>query len=372
MPAKGKMRMQQNLDITSLPKQVQEAAREVEALRAGMYRQEEEPGEAADQKDNGDTISTEAQNTQDASAEESTANEPVTPPMVGPGEPSGDEVAKWMAKYGTLKGKYDAEVPRMAEQIRELKAEIANMQRSGAIGAQPEWNQRQNNPSDQAQTPAATEINRQTLTEYDEEFGKVLDVVQSQSAIINELRAQIASLGGNVEAVQQSQVQTATDHFWGELGRLVPDFDVVNQDPEFIAWLDEEDGLSGRTRKESGNAALASMDHFRVARIVNEFKSSRRSAESANQPAAKKPAEPIVQPQPQSIQPSTAQSDATAAAAAVTQEPIFTSAEIDDIYSKRRVGRYPFQWRGQLVKTPADAEALCMEIQQAGVHGRIV
>lgn len=363
--------MQQILDTTGLPKQVQEAAKEVESLRAEMYQHDDKPkGEAAARKDNGDTNSTEAQNTQDAGAEEPTANEPVTPPMVGPGEPSGDEVAKWMAKYGTLKGKYDAEVPRMAEQIRELKAELSNMQRSGAIGAQPEWSQRLNNSSDQTQIPAATEINRQTLTEYDEEFGKVLDVVQAQSAIINELRAQIASLGGNVEAVQQSQVQTATDHFWGELGRLVPDFDVVNQDPEFIAWLDEEDGLSGRTRKESGNAALASLDHFRVARIVNEFKSSRRSAESATQLVAKKPVGPIVQPQ--SIQPSTAQSDATAAAAAVTQEPIFTSAEIDDIYSKRRAGRYPFQWRGQLVKTPADAEALCMEIQQAGVHGRIV
>lgn len=310
-----------------LPKQVIAARAEADEMRKAIFGQGDTPAGAAD----GQNV-----DTGDKPAQQQA--------------PNVQQPENWEAKFHTLQGKYNAEVPRLSETMRQQSAEIQRLtQLVEALQAkQPE-------PAQQTQQPQST-VDRDALTAYDEEFGKLVDLIEAQKAEIEALKSQVGQVQGNVQQVGQAQQTTATELFWGKLYAVVPDFDAVNADPAFHTWLAEPDGLSGLTRKQIGDRALAEADHAKVARIINEYKSQR---------GKQKP------PPQQSITPDTKPVNVDAQVAQI-QAPgvVFRQPEINEFYRKVQAG-FPFEWRGQIVKDAAAASLIRVEIQKAGIEGRI-
>ena len=312
-----------------LPKQVIAARAEADEMRKALFGQGDTPAGA----DDGQSVDTGAQPAQQQA-------------------PNVQQPENWEAKFHTLQGKYNAEVPRLSETLRQQSAEIQRLtQLVEALQAkQPE-------PTQQTQQPQSS-VDREALTAYDEEFGKLVDLIEAQKAQIEALTAQVGQVQGNVQQVGQAQQTTAAELFWGKLYAAVPDFDAVNADPAFHTWLAEPDGLSGLTRKQIGDRALAEADHAKVARIINEYKSQRGQQK---------------QPPPQqNITPDTKSGNVDAQVAQIQAPgPIIRQSEMTDFYRKIQAG-FPFEWRGQIVKDAAAASLIRVEIQKAGVEGRIV
>jgi hypothetical protein len=169
----------------------------------------------------------------------------------------------WEHRYKVLTGKYSAEVPRLAEEIRELKAELAAMR--------------------EVKTPEPAELTLKSMTpeavveQFGEDFAAAVGAIAERIAAQqgNKVREEFAP---QVEQVRKSTAQTQRADFMRELSSLVPDWREIDVDAGFTAFLDEVDPLSGRSRREYFNEADASNNANRISRFFTSFKATKAPA----------------------------------------------------------------------------------------------
>jgi predicted RNase H-like nuclease (RuvC/YqgF family) len=149
-----------------LPKQIADQLREAEELEKAMGQPEaeappepvaevvEEPGES----------------------QEPEPTEEVTQEVEGPAVEV--DVERWEAKYKTLQSKYDAEVPRLHQQNRELSTQLEALQRQMTELA----------ASQKAEEPKQ-EIHRSVSEQDEETFGK--DLIDLQRRIARDENAKL-------------------------------------------------------------------------------------------------------------------------------------------------------------------------------------
>ena len=104
----------------ALPKQVQKQLDEVEELEKQLEAQGEEVEAKPEVKKKKTSKKAKAEDTE----VEVTDDEPIEEPVAveaTPADDSKEEVSEsFKQKYATLRGKYDAEVPRLHQQVKEL------------------------------------------------------------------------------------------------------------------------------------------------------------------------------------------------------------------------------------------------------------
>lgn len=174
-------------------------------------------------------------------------------------------------KYRTLQGMYNAEVPRLHQQNKELSGRLQQMEQLLASISQQ---------GSRTQQHAAEEP---LITQKDQdEYGESLDVmrrvtreelipVAQKIAQIDRLLQQLqVNVVPQVNAVVQRQALSAEQQFWSDLSGYVPQWKDINNDPAFQAWLLEVDPLSGITRQTILEDAQNGLD---VRRVGNFFKS---------------------------------------------------------------------------------------------------
>jgi uncharacterized protein involved in exopolysaccharide biosynthesis len=106
----------------ALPKQVQAQLDEVEALEKTLSARKKDP-EKAEKPEKG----TEKPETEGEKPKED-AEKAAKPREVKPAEPKPEVVPEdFEQRYRTLRGKYDAEVPRLHQEVNTLRAEIAEL-----------------------------------------------------------------------------------------------------------------------------------------------------------------------------------------------------------------------------------------------------
>ena len=186
----------------------------------------------------------------------------VTPTQVV--EPVASEET-WQQKYSTLNGKYNAEVPRLHQQVKELAAQL------DAVYQQMQAQQKPKEDTEQSSL----------VTDQDREaFGD--DLIDLQRRVAHEVagvyEAKMASYEAKIAALEQRLMQTGNQvgemTFEQRLLRAVPDFDQVNTDPRWIAWLDEVDPLLRGPRRTVASQAYNNADVAGVAHYVNMFKAA--------------------------------------------------------------------------------------------------
>lgn len=317
------------------------------------------------------------------------------PPQPAPPEPSAEVIppigeiegekepaeplaraAYWKHRFKAMKGRYDHELPRKNELIGQLTSRVGQLE--GVIASQPA--PRAPTTSAPAVTsggnvgdpPTAEEMRALGITAEkadmwgDEWVQTLVDASRATRAgILSELAPQLAT-------IQRSTAQTAADRVVQTLSKEVPDWQKVNYDPDFLAWLALPDEFSGATRQLLLNKAFDEANAPRIVSFFKSFKAGATPAPSAETPTTTPTLQPPLAPAaPPSNRldltdlagPGRARPAATAAATPAGQKPVYTRKYISEFYaSKQRnawIGREP------------EMNAIEADIFQAQADGRI-
>lgn len=312
----------------ALPKQVEAQLRELEALEKQL---------------------TDAQNPEQTPAEPPQDPQPalVEPKPVEPTPTPTEPVAvdeKWEQKYKTLKGMYDAEVPRLHADLRDLKAQVDNLRKAS-----------ETKPVEPAKPAAPAKL----VTDADvEAFGSDLIEVQRKVAreVAAEFRGELDAMRAENEKLREQLTSTGTQvseaSFEQRLYRMVPDFEAVNADPKWIAWLNEVDPLLRAPRSSVAQQAFNRGDAEGVAHYVSLFKQNSKPVE----PTADKTEELERQIQPNR--------GATSATPTSQKGKVYADADIQKMFRKAT----DLNIRGQ----SDAAKKLEAEIDAAYMEGRVI
>jgi len=166
--------------------------------------------------------------------------------------------------------------------------------------------------------------------------------------------ARLGAIEQRLEGTAQHVAKTAEETFYERLTAAVPDYATINIDDGFLAWLGDEDGISGAPRQNALTAAGQALDVSRVAKVFLAYKATLAPTEA---PAAKPNAAAQLAKQ---VSPSSAASPAPRNPAKNT----YTVAEVQSFYRDVQSGKY----RGR----EAEADGLEASINLALSEGRIV
>lgn len=225
----------------SLPKQVKEAQERAEQLieqRNAAMEPEKQP-------------ETEAQ------------QEP--PQEVQPQEPPKQDKTDWKARYHVLQGKYNAEVPRYAAELKELNRKLAEADQAIAeLKKQAEV----------ATPPSQSNELGKLREEYGDDFIAAVERVAAQKAgemvkplqgVVEQTRAE------REEARRREEADKSSRDFADAVNDLVPDWEAIDKLPAFHDYLADV-GNDGRTRQEALMEAANRFDAAGAARIFAAFK----------------------------------------------------------------------------------------------------
>ena len=238
-------------------------------------------------------------------------------------------------KYKTLQGMYNAEVPRLHQQNREMTQRIAHMEQLLASLS-----------TQQTPQPPAQPVVDKLVTDKDvEEYGESLDVMRKVSReelfsvaqriaqLEQALRQVQTNVVPQVQAVAHRQQMTAEQQFWADLSAAVPNFRQVNDTPDFQSWLLQADPLTGITRQTYLDDAQRSLDAGRVANFFRTWLESTGQAAVAQStgPAASSELEKQVSP---------GRSRSTGTPATAKQGKVYTPQDIQKFFNDVRQGKY--------------------------------
>jgi len=248
----------------ALPKQVQAQLAEVEELEKTLTAQTDEPKKKKAKKE--PEVSEEKP--EDTEAEVPVeAEAAVEPEEAEPADTSPTDVeAEFEQKYKTLRGKYDAEVPRLHSQVKDLTAKLANLTES--LSAKPK-------------EPTKPKEKVSYVTDEDRaEFGEELIEVQRRVAkeVSQDYEERLEQQNEVIEQLQKQLKQTGTQvgemSFSQRLSQIVPDFAEIDNDERWVAWLNEHDPMLRGPRRDQAAAAFNAGDAEAVAHYVKLWKAS--------------------------------------------------------------------------------------------------
>jgi len=236
------------------------------------------------------------------------ADEPVVQPepKASAGEPVKTEDADyWKKRFEVVQGKYNAEVPQLYAQVKELNGTVQQLleREKTAEAAKPE--------SRLSEEPLVT-------SRDEDEFGKdLIDLARRVSrAEVQELVKTVQHLSARIDqltplreqmgTVMERQAVSDADRFLGALAAKVPDFERINADPRWIEWLSGRDPGAAVPRQANLSAAENRFDAVAVAEMFQAWKAafepetpakSKANAELQRQVAPSKPKASAAQPQ---------------------------------------------------------------------------
>lgn len=150
-----------------------------------------------------------------------------------------DELSKANQRYSTLQGMLNAR----NEDIKDLRLVIANLNAN----------------------PAPTPEPKPLVTEKDvEDYGQdMIDLIARVAK--REVAPLIDTVQSSVDTVATVASTTAEAQFENALTRAVPDWEAINDDPNFVVWL-------GKYNRQALNAAYQAMDLEGTAQFFTDYK----------------------------------------------------------------------------------------------------
>ena len=265
---------------TALPPSVQRQLDEATALEAQLYGPAPTPT----------VVNTDAP--QPAEIPQPTPAEPA--PVEQPAPQPEEETFR--QRYNVLQHKYNAEVPRLHAQLREavanitqLTAEVQRLQQATA------------------QQPTSVPQDEEDTERFGEDLMAAIDrratalaqqMLQSRDG---EITQYIRSLEAKLENVGERVVQTDQERFYAALAQRVPQWESINGNQAWLAWLSEVDPVYGQPRQAALDAAANALDANRVAAIFNAFNGlTSKPIDAKAKETARKQLERQIAPQPAS------------------------------------------------------------------------
>ena len=178
-----------------------------------------------------------------------------------------------LQKYKTLQGMYNAEVPRLHQQNREMVSRVQQLEQLLASMT----------ATQQATSQPAPAPEKLVSDKEVEEYGESIDVmrkvsreeltplIQRMAHIEGLLQQMQANVVPQVQAVAHRQQLTQEQQFWADLAGAVPNWRQINDNDAFQAWLLEADPLTGITRQTYLEDAQRSLDALRVSNFFRTW-----------------------------------------------------------------------------------------------------
>ena len=251
----------------ALPKQVQQQLDEVEELEKQLEAQGEETKAKPEVKKKKTSKKAKAKDTE----VEVTDDEPIEEPVAVEATPADDSIEEvsesFKQKYATLRGKYDAEVPRLHQQVKELTDQMNAIREEAHAAKKVEAEK----PKEKVSyvTDADREEYGDDLIDFQRRVAKEVsqdyeERFEQQSRVIQDLQSKISNTDNQVGEVGFTQ----------KLNALVPGFDQLDNDERWVAWLNEIDPMTRGPRRDQAQAAFNSGDAEAVAHYVSLFRGS--------------------------------------------------------------------------------------------------
>ncbi len=138
----------------------------------------------------------------------------------------------WKAKYKTLEGKYNAEVPRLSKEVRELKDALRQYQ------AEIDRLSRVEKEAHAAPPDIDGDIDIGAYEDYGDEMRDLATKLSWSIQAIKSLKGENDTLKQQLGGVFNYQHQQTYDQFIHAVRQAYPAFDHQDQDPEFLSWVD--------------------------------------------------------------------------------------------------------------------------------------
>lgn len=284
------------------------------------------------------------------------------PPAAKLEDPREETVEYWKQKFSTLRGMFNADIPRLNAELRELREKNTGLEQLIA--------QLQAAPPRLPVQPGS-HITETDIQEYGNDLvdlarraahdalGDELQQLRAQNAELRQQSLQFQQVAGNFNA---ERVKTARQTVHEALNVRIPDWQVINREPEFLDWLAEVDAFSGDTRQAMLNRAYESNDAPRVVAFFTKYVTDKQivTGQAGNQ-TTRSPTvslDNLVAPGRATNVGTPQVSDSQANAR------IWTSAEVQKFYHDVQ--------RGLFKNNPAEKNRLESLIIKAGNEGRIV
>jgi hypothetical protein len=287
-----------------------------------------------------------------------------TPPAAPrPAQPQGE--ADWEHQFKSLKGRFE----RDQEEKRRLQQTLIDQQRLLAqVGSPPTTTAAPQGEGsgvrfNVAPPPPGRRVTQAEVQEYGQEL---MDVMGRRAAevyepILQQLAGELQTVKRQIGGVQNTVVFDARVKMYDDLARTIPQWDAINNSPQFAQWLDQVDPISHRTRREFLNGAHNSNSTGQVIDIFNAFLSTYGGGADAGQPGN---GSASVSPQQLDLRQLAAPGRAKGGDTQAPPEKGFvTRAEIKQFYTDKTQGRYAGR--------EAEAAAIERQIFDAGNEGRI-
>lgn len=318
----------------ALPEQIRKQTEAVQQLYAQLNA-DDNTGPASADADGTVTPDKPADN-QPAADEHAVSNN-AAPAPANEQKPGADNASEEtvVQKYKTLQGMYNAEVPRLHHQNRELQQRIQNMEQLLASMSAS---------SPPAQQP--TSATERFVTDKDvEEYGESLDVMRKVTreelaavaqriatieATLSQMQTQVVP---QVRAVAQRQQVSAEQQFWADLSAGVPNYKQVNDNADFQTWLLDADPLTGITRQTYLEDAQRALDARRVVSIFRTWLESTGQAAVAHSTGSTPTAELEKQVSP-------GRSRSTGTPTTTNQAKTYSPQDIQKFFNDVRAGKY--------------------------------
>ena len=324
----------------ALPKQVQQRMDEVEAIEKQLKGDTAAPDESTETTSVEKVVEAPVEQEAQPILEETTVSE-VVELEEAPKVPD-EDAAVWKQKYKTLQGMYDKEVPNLHSKVKEMSSQLQELQTSmeakEAVVKQAEKLVTDDDVKNFGED--LIEVQRKVAREVAAEFQTDLDAMKLEN---DALRKQLGTTDNKV----------AESSFQNRLHRLVPDFDRLNDDPKWVAWLDEVDPVLRGPRRKVAQEAFATGDADGVAHYVDLYRSGQVEPTPAEEPKQTQELERQIQP------------SRTAASATTTSNKgkNYTNSDVSKMFKKaatlNSAGKYD------------EANKLEAEIDAAYMEGRV-
>jgi hypothetical protein len=304
--------------MSTTPRAVQEAEERANRLQEELIANKQQAA-------SGETPAADSAQSETPPADQQQASENPAPSNDSQPPAQQDE---WEHRFKVLQGKYNSEVPRFAQENKDLKSRLEQLE-SEMIQLKA--------------TPPEPLVKQEEIDEYGEGLIDVARRIAQEE--LGKKQSEIDALKAQINQISTATTNTAKSDFFKSLNALVPDWEQINADPSFLTWLDEFDELTGETRQSLLSKAEAARDASRVGKFFTSFKKTSSSWAANSQSALEQQVVP-----PTNKAPDTPPS-----------KKVWTRGEINEFYDRVRRGAV------------SDAEAIAIEadITAASIEGRI-
>lgn len=285
------------------------------------------------------------------------------PPAPAPAkEPKTYTLEEWARRYAGLEGRFKGEREKLLGQVTNLNDEVAQLRRTVA--------QLEGERLAQPQLPVASELNLKydpITAEEEADYGPdLLKLIERKAGammatVADRYEREITDLKKKVSGVEKTNQVVQQEDLFKTLTRRVPNWSEINENPQFLSWLTQPDGLSGQIRQGMLDTAFNKKDAARVASFFETFLREQPAA------APRAAADPGPGPAPkasleQFAAPGRAMSSAPVASGP-EDKPVISAAFITQFYQDSANGKY----RGK----PEEYNRVEAQIYAAQAEGRV-